>query len=472
MEDFMTKVVSMPGRCIDSVASHQCSCCKGKSEASNSETKAKPSQRGIKREKSPPPPRRSSMRLKKLEPSGTPLPVEPEPVELKDEHARPPAGPLGMSDRLYGNTDIGHCNRLREKIEHFSDTKAKVIRGQQAKSTLDSYIKSMAKTKLTSDRVAKVVPDRVFSVAIHPTRDKVLVAGGGKWGAVGLWDVDDIEDDQQGVVTLVPHSRPVNHLIFPTWHQDRLYSCSYDGSLRCAHFDRGVFEEVYSAPVDEYLLLRNFECLNVDSLLVGQSDGSVAMVDRRTPGTEAESLYSLHRKPLRTVSVHPVQKDYFITSCADGNVSLWDIRNLKSGMKKNNSSIVDLHHGKGVNSAYFSPITGNFILTTSMDDKLSVFDSSSLTTKIPLKKAIRHNNYTGRWLTVFRAVWHPAREDIFVVGSMERPRRIEVIDLTGNLVHTFDDEEYLGSVCSQNAFHPTRPVVVGGNSSGRLHVFM
>lgn len=43
--------------------------------------------------------------------------------------------------------------------------------------------------KLTSDQVAKVVPDRVFSVAIHPTRDKVLVAGGGKWGAVGLWDV-------------------------------------------------------------------------------------------------------------------------------------------------------------------------------------------------------------------------------------------------------------------------------------------
>ena len=37
----------------------------------------------------------------------------------------------------------------------------------------------------------------------------------------------------------------------------------------------------------------------------------------------------------------------------------------------------------------------------------------------------RHNNHTGRWLTNFRAVWHPQREDCFVVGSMDRPRRVK-----------------------------------------------
>lgn len=83
----------------------------------------------------------------------------------------------------------------------------------------------------------------------------------------------------------------------------------------------------------------------------------------------------------------------------------------------------------------------------------------------------RHNNYTGRWLTRFRAIWDPKRDDCFVVGSMSRPRQIEAFHATGDLVHSFLSEDYLGSVCSINAWHPTRYILAGGNSSGRLHVF-
>lgn len=41
---------------------------------------------------------------------------------------------------------------------------------------------------------------------------------------------------------------------------------------------------------------------------------------------------------------------------------------------------------------------------------------------------------------------------------------------SGQLLHNFSGE-FLSSVCSINAFHPTLPVFAGGNSSGRLHVF-
>ncbi len=47
--------------------------------------------------------------------------------------------------------------------------------------------------------VAKVVPDRIFSLAVHPTESKHLIAAGGKWGGVGLWDVDDVHSDSHGV---------------------------------------------------------------------------------------------------------------------------------------------------------------------------------------------------------------------------------------------------------------------------------
>jgi hypothetical protein len=35
--------------------------------------------------------------------------------------------------------------------------------------------------------------------------DQVLVAAGGKWGGVGLWDAEDVGGQQNGVHLYVPH---------------------------------------------------------------------------------------------------------------------------------------------------------------------------------------------------------------------------------------------------------------------------
>ena len=43
--------------------------------------------------------------------------------------------------------------------------------------------------KITAEQVAKVVPQRIFSVAVHPTESKILALVGDKWGRLGLWDV-------------------------------------------------------------------------------------------------------------------------------------------------------------------------------------------------------------------------------------------------------------------------------------------
>lgn len=54
---------------------------------------------------------------------------------------------------------------------------------------LNRFTKALNKLTLRADRVAKVVPDRIFSLAIHPTEDKMLVMAGDKWGKLGFWDV-------------------------------------------------------------------------------------------------------------------------------------------------------------------------------------------------------------------------------------------------------------------------------------------
>lgn len=78
---------------------------------------------------------------------------------------------------------------------------------------------------------------------------------------------------------------------------------------------------------------------------------------------------------------------------------------------------------------------------------------------------------TGRWLTKLSAVWDPKQEDCFVVGSMMKPRRMQVFHENGRLQHTFTDPENLTTVQSVTAFHPTRNALLAGNASGRLHIF-
>ena len=59
-------------------------------------------------------------------------------------------------------------------------------------------------------------------------------------------------------------------------------------------------------------------------------------------------------------------------------------------------------------------------------------------------------------------------------GSMVRPRQIEVWRTSGGdlrLGRQLVGEE-LGSVASIVDVHPSLDVVVGGNASGRCHVFM
>lgn len=59
-----------------------------------------------------------------------------------------------------------------------------------------------------------------------------------------------------------------------------------------------------------------------------------------------------------------------------------------------------------------------------------------------------------------------------LIQVTSRLLQIQVYNCEGNILRNLSDPEVLGSVCSLNVFHPTRNVLVGGNSSGRVHVFM
>jgi WD repeat-containing protein 76 len=168
----------------------------------------------------------------------------------------------------------------------------------------------------------------------------------------------------------------------------------------------------------------------------------------------------------------------------DGVVRLWDIRKFDDSRRRSSKSnnkapkeIASLSCGYSISSSYFSP-SGHALLTTSFADRIDLMDNfhlmatttSSKTPKNKFTKSIPHNNQTGRWLSTFMASWHDT-EDIFVVGSLSKPRCVEVFDAKGKLMQAIQGNA-LSSVMSRCAFHPSSQelIVIGGNSSGRVAV--
>ncbi|XP_066859837.1 WD repeat-containing protein 76 [Anser cygnoides] len=404
--------------------------------------------------------RRRSMRLQKVEPSGAPVLELPAQPGAEEEYPQVPAGPLPMVPE----NQVENSKLTEDLLATWMKiSEAKPSDTEKHTCDMKRYQYSLNSMVLSEDNVKKVVKNRVCSVAIHPSESIIFVAAGDKYGQIGLWNVDC--KTEEGAHVFIPHNYSVNCMHFSPSNPAHLLSLSHD-VLRCGDVTRAIFDEICRSEGS----LSSFDFLedNASTAIVGYWDGSVAVVDRRTPGTSLELSANIGFKITRTVHVHPVNKQYFVAA-GSVDVRIYDVRYLKSDGNKPVSSLNG--HTKSVASAYFSPVTGNRVVTVCADDKLRVYDTSSLSSTVAVLSTVRHNNNTGRWLTRFRAIWDPKQEDCFVVGSMARPRQIEVYQDTGKLLHSFYNVDYLGSVCSINVVHPSRNILVGGNSSGRLHVF-
>ena len=134
-------------------------------------------------------------------------------------------------------------------------------------------------------------------------------------------------------------------------------------------------------------------------------------------------------------------------------------------------------HKKSVSGAYISP-DGSCLVSVSLDDTMRLWSGNfSNATSIQMCEVKRRNNQTGRWLSTLRPVFDLKTERSFIVGSMDQPRRVEAFDINEKAgAYSFRQAALLagdmvGSVCSRNAVHPTRSLVAGSNSSGRVHFF-
>ncbi|KAF7666421.1 hypothetical protein LDENG_00108290 [Lucifuga dentata] len=424
-------------------------------------TPSKPSSRGLKRLKSPAKtiivPRKSLRLQNKSAEIVSPSPKCTAVLTLEQAPTfKNPPGPLPMAA-----INMEEGSRLPSQLVKLC-TKD-FAKEKKVQPDLKNYCSALKTMRITEENVAKVVKDRIFSAAFHPCTSSLLMAAGDRKGQVGLWNLGGDWGDG-GVLLFEPHTRPVTCMAFSRVQPTHLLSLSYDGSLRCMDVEKAVFDNVYD--VEDGLTTFDFMSHDCMTLVVGDCYGEVTIVDRRTPGNSYESLHKLNTKNVRCVNVHPIHKQHF--AVAETNVvSIYDSRCLK---KTNSQPVCQLHgHSLSIPSAYFSPSTGNRVVTTCMDNMVRMYDTSTLTTNPPLLTSIRKNMQTGRWVSKLSAMWDPKKEDCFVMGSLAKPRKVLVYHESGKLLHSFASY-HITTVLSVTAFHPTRHALLGGNASGRLHV--
>jgi len=346
--------------------------------------------------------------------------------------------------------------------------------------------------------VAKVTPERIYSVACHPNPNHIIACAGDKRGHLGIWNVDqckveakqDEESSTDGVHLFKPFNGAVSSM---TWNQSgtSLIAASYDGSVRTFDVEKQVFHEVFATYSDDELYKDKIgfnldggykswvQCLELDHrfgsecFFLSTSEGSVMHVDLRSKG-KVTFDQTLSERKINTMSLHP-NGFTMATAGLSTVIQLWDVRSMSDSSSKKPKPLAWQNVGKSINSAFFSP-SGKRLLTTTMMDNLDILEDAHLAhglIKAP-KTRITHDNRTGRWLSTFMARWHPetfSGEEIFVSGSMKKPRTIEVFGGNGNILRQIRGDA-LTAVASRCCFHPSaeKLIIVGGNSSGRLTI--
>ncbi len=434
---------------------------------------------------------------------------------------------LDTLESISSPTSKGTTGKAASSKKSSTKTTPTKVKAEKGAGANTDRLKSL---KVADDDVAKVTESRITAVWVHPSEEKLIVVAGDKQGYIGLWDVDSQENDGNGnsdkkikrekstkavdlgdkydsrngvdgVWKYRPHVSAICRIYSAPSAPSDVHTVSYDGTVRVLDLNTQAWVSKFEAPSDlsdlwwtdawGYGEGVNYSTAgSADKLFVSRSDGYVSLIDFRT-GSKARGASSYAWSAdmgYKTQSVQhfPTNEHLILTCCggAEGDISLYDIRTVGGNSKKNSSVVTYGGHSKSANAAYASP-NGQCVVSFSQDDTIrlwSNFLSVTAQGKVSAGNTVfssrNHNNHTGRWLSTFRPTWDPKFPASFVSGSMAQPRCIEVFTAsagTASAVASLSTpltlrSDWLASVCSRNAVHPTQDIIAAANSSGRVHV--
>ena len=304
-------------------------------------------------------------------------------------------------------------------------------------------------------------PEMIFSIAFMPSSSTLMTASGDKRGGIAFWNIADSIEKSQGdddwdpiVHSFKAHKGPTMKVAYHGLEHQRLYSCSYDATIR--YYDMNAEKSEIVLELDNSPAIGHFD-FDQHNIWFCTHAGQVGMLDTRSKDTK---FYDMSEKKLNTIHINPVQTNLFCTAGLDGHVRIYDVRNLEQEVKS-------FHHDKSVNSAYWNP-KGTDIASTSFDDTIGIWKNAN--TDNDEHFSPYHNNRTGRWIQKFKALWDPKDTGTILVGNMKRG--IDLFDSTkGELLFTLQDENLMTAIPAVNVFHPKLNMIASGNASGKMSIW-
>ncbi|KAG0647139.1 DNA damage-binding CMR1 [Hyphodiscus hymeniophilus] len=345
----------------------------------------------------------------------------------------------------------------------------------------------------------KITPERVYSLGFHPSQEKALIFAGDKMGNMGIFDAsqiapevkaednDEDEEDADGdtlepaITALKVHARTITSFVFPA-DGNHVYSGSYDSSIRKFDLQKGVAVEVFApSSADEDLPISGIAIPSNDPNLLCFStlEGSFGRHDMRTPNDT--ELFQLTDKKIGGFSLHPLQPHLVATASLDRTLKIWDLRKI-SGKGENKIPNLIGEHLSRLSVSHASWSAAGHVATSSYDDTIKIhsfLDAGSFKIGHEIDEeamkptsVIRHNNQTGRWVTILKPQWQERPEDgiqKFVIGNMNR--FVDVFASDGEQLAQLGGDG-ITAVPAVAQFHPTKDWVAGGTANGKLCLWM
>jgi WD40 repeat protein len=205
--------------------------------------------------------------------------------------------------------------------------------------------------------------------------------------------------------------------------------------------------------------------------------------DIRAPGTT--DRWELSDKKIGGFSLNPVAPHLIATASLDRTLKIFDLRKIEGKGDLKHPALLGEHTSRLSTSHAAWSSAGTHVATSSYDDTVKIHHFPEARTWSPghslsdddIEPAtvIRHNNQTGRWVTILKPQWQRNPQDgvqKFVIGNMNR--FVDVFSDRGEQLAQLGDDGSgeITAVPAVAVWHPSQEWVAGGTASGKMCLWM
>ncbi|ODV73758.1 Cmr1p [Cyberlindnera jadinii NRRL Y-1542] len=327
----------------------------------------------------------------------------------------------------------------------------------------------------------KLTKDRMTYICFHPDIDRKLIIGGDSTGNLGIWNSENTDDVD--ILSFKLHGKNIAKLEFNMNDTTKVYSASYDGSIRSIDLRSMKSSQLFINDFDVGITDINYN--NDNEMYYTTMQGQFSRIDLRAGDHSRRQVLRLSNKKIGGFTINPMNKNQIATASLDRTLKVWDLRTATTCDWDEWDDNLETLHTVGVYDSRLSVSIVDWnrsgdLVCNGYDDTVNIFNlGEDISTKpknfaiegdLTPSHRIKHNCQTGRWVSILKARWQqytPDKEK-FVIANMNK--YFDVYDRDGHqLAHLSNPlVTNVPAVCN---FHPTQNWLVGGGASGKVYMF-